>query len=166
MWTKIITFILKIYFFLTPKDKSEFINYHVLSQDEFNKVGDNFILKEVIYSEHVETISGLNNRIPTTNHQILRKPYFLCATRKSHYIRDLKKKAYIGTKNFPLFDEIKLENDELSNQIIAYRQELKLKEKNLSAKLSLLDFIKNELNENTYSKLVFKYEQMVSHRSK
>lgn len=164
MWDKIVTIFLKIYFFLTPKDKSEYINYHILSQDEFNQKGDQFELREIIYSEHIETIQGLSNRIPTTNYKILRKPYFVCAQRKNQYIRDLKTKAYIGKKNFPLFEKIKQENDELQNQILAYKQELNLQKKDLTAKIKLLSFIKKELNEATYNKLVFKHEQMESPR--
>jgi hypothetical protein len=164
MLDKIYVFLLKIYFAITPKDKSAYMNYHILSQDEFNVKGDQFELKEIIYSEHIETIQGLSNRIPTTNYKILRKPYFVCAQRKNDYIRDLKLKAYIGRKNFPLFDKIKQENDELNNQIIAYKHESGLQKKELQAKIKLLTFMKTELSEATYNKLVFKHEQLESPR--
>lgn len=164
MWDKFVAIYLKIYFFLTPKDKSCYINYQILSQDEFNEKGDQFELKEIIYSEHIETIKGLSNRIPTTNYKILRKPFFVCAQRKNHYIRDLKNKAYVGKKNFPIFEQIKQDNDELKNRIIAYTQELNVQNKELGAKIKLLSFFKKELNEATFNKLVFKHEQMQSPR--
>jgi hypothetical protein len=161
-WIKSIYY--RIVLFFIPQDKTEYINYHILNQDEFYAKQDDFILKEVIYKDELK-ISDKNVRgIPTPDKHVLRIPYFVCAKREKAYIRELRKKAYVGVQNYPEYDRVKKENDELINQLNSIRNEIDLQSKELRVKIKFISYLKQELGVNAYESYERKFEQMYSRK--
>ena len=160
MKLKLIGFFLKIWYFLTPKDKSEYVNYHILSKDEFYAKQDELILDQVIYEDEIKTVRTNKRGSPIDADFVLKKPLFVCKKRENDYIRELRKKAYIGINNFPEFEKFKTEHDKILLEREGLMRDFDLQRRELTAKIKLLDFLKRELSVNTYEQYENKFNQI------
>ncbi len=162
MWEKFKKLVTWIYFTITPKDKSEYINYHVLTKDEFYEKQDEFIYLETIYEDFVDNITMNIRGTPSDKQFIIRKPLFICAKRESHYIRELKTLAYVGSDNYPEYKKIKENYDEALNKIESMKNDLTLQSRELKLKIEMLNFLKRELNTNVYETYERKFNELMA----
>lgn len=160
MWEKIVSIVLKIWFAITPQDKSEYTNFQILSKDEFYEKQDEFILREVIYEDKIESFKKTMRGAPVTSQHVVRTPLFVCQKRESHYIRELKTKAYIGVKNYPVFEKLQSDYDNLVNDFNSSKNQIVLQNKELQDKIKRLKFIERELGSNVFKNYINKYEQL------